>query len=108
MHEVEKYLCNLIEKEEKLFNKNIKQFYYEYKIVFTPIFFPTFYKENFFLVLKFKNFGIYYNDIEEDFGICRIDNDECVKYAEFFDDLTPTIQKFKDFILNKRLDELVS
>ncbi len=100
-------LKNEINEEEKYFNNNIKQFYNEYKIVFTPIYFPSFYKENFFLVLKFKNFGIYHNDIEENFGICRIDNNECIKYAEFFDDITPTIQKFKNFILNNKLNELI-
>lgn len=108
INEVEIYLNNLIKIEEKSFDKNIKQFYDENKIHFILISFPSFYKEDFFLILKFLDYGIYYNDIEDTFGICKINNNQCLKYAEFFDDLSPTIQKFKDMILNKNLEEIIN
>ena len=42
-----------------------------------------------------EDYGIYFNDIEECFGICKIENNECYKCAEFYDNLAPTVRKFK-------------
>ena len=103
--EIKQYLSNLIKKEKDYFDEGIKRFFDKYKIDYTLIYFP-FYKENFYLILKFKNYGIYFNDIEEYFGICKIYNNECQKYADIDDNLSTTIKKLIEFYRNNRLDIL--
>jgi len=93
INEVKEYLIKIIEKEKLIFDKRELSFYYKNKINFIPIFFENFYDEYFFVILKFNKFYIYYNDIEEIFGICEINNGKVVTSMEFFDDLYPTIKK---------------
>ena len=106
INDVKDYLNNVLKKEEQLLNEKTKTFYYKYKIPLIPIFFPIFYKEDFFLILKYLNYGIYYNDIEETFGICKIVNNKCFKYADFSDNLNATINKFQELLTNNNLETL--
>lgn len=98
-HETESiklHLTNLLKIEESKYfeNKEEKIFYLEHKVPLIAHYF-TVQNEPFYLIFKTKGYGIYFNDIEEGFGICKIDNEKCKKYAEFFDNLAPTVRKFK-------------
>lgn len=106
--EVKKYLFNLMKEEENSFKKSIEIFYNKYKIEFRSVYIQNFYDENFFLVLEYGNYGIYFNDIEESYGICKLHNNDCILYAEFFDNLSPTIQKLMNLIENNSLDQILS
>ena len=99
--DVKKYLLSLIKEEEKSLDKDVKNFYIKHKIA--PKIIKIRYFENtyepFFLILKFKNYGIYFNDIEETFGICRVTGDNCLEHSEYYDNLKPTLVKFIDKVL---------
>jgi hypothetical protein len=96
--EVRDYLENLIDNEEKkFFSRDTENFYKKYKVEFYPIAMTNACDEVFFLVLRFKEYGIYFNDVEEVFGICEIHDNKCINGAEFFDNLAPTIGKLMDF-----------
>jgi len=104
--EIKKYLDVIILKNQTLFNQTTLKFYETNKIPYVAIFFAKFYKEYFYLILSYQQFGIYFNDIEETFGICKVDNNICNQYIEFFDDLAPTVQKFQDLVSSNKLDQL--
>ena len=101
------YLKTVLNKEEKLLDKRVKNFYSKYRINITPIFFSVMYKENFYLLLKYLDYGIYFNDIENSFGICKIKDNKCVKYAEFFDSLNATLIKFQELLSNHKLEKVL-
>jgi len=98
------YLNQLLKNEEKVMDDKIKEFYYKYKISLTSFYFPILYQEDFYLLFRYLDYGIYYNDIEECFGICKIENRLCFKHADFFESLYPTLKKFKEYTYgNKKL-----
>ncbi|SFV57757.1 hypothetical protein MNB_SV-3-1396 [hydrothermal vent metagenome] len=93
---VKLFLIDLLKIEENQYFKNNEEkiFYLKHKVSFTPYNF-TFYDEPFYIICQINNWGIYYNDIEETFGICKIVNNECNESVEFFDNLAPTVRKIK-------------
>jgi len=86
------YINQILVKEEKNFSIEVKNFWCKYLSKPSKVYFET-EEEYFYIVLKYKKFAIYFNDIEEFFGICILDNNKCIKNAEFFDSLNPTIMK---------------
>ena len=97
--ETKKYLTDLLRKEENIIEQRFLEFYKKYKIQPFPISFKDS-KEDFLLLLNYNNkLGIYFNDIEEFFGICRIKDNVCYDNSEFYDSLNPTIQKLFEFYL---------
>jgi len=106
---IEKYLNkHLMNEENCLFNEDVKIFYNHNKIKFELINFSNFYQEDFFIILKIDKYAIYFNDVEECFGICEIKKNECIKYADFFDTLAPTVQKFKIAYDEGKIENLFS
>ncbi len=105
-NDVQQYLDTIIADGKRLFNLETLSFYEKNKIPYSPILFDGFYDEYFYLVFSYKEFGIYFNDIEETFGICKLDGNSCQKYIEFFDDLAPTVQKFQNLLLNNKLSQV--
>ena len=86
------YINQLIIKEESSFSIKVRNFWSKYCCKPSKIHFKI-EEEYFYIVLRYKNFAIYFNDIEEVFGICILDKDICTKNAEFYDNLNPTILK---------------
>ncbi len=101
-------LTNLLKEEENLYfqNDEEKLFYLTYKIPFISYRFTQIYNEPFYIIFQMEDYGIYFNDIEETFGICKIENNECHKCAEFYDNLAPTVRKFKKAYEEKSIDLL--
>ena len=102
------YLTDLLKIEEnKYFQDNTEKIYYlTHKIPLVAYHF-TADNEPFYILLQVDNYAIYFNDIEECFGICKIDNNECDKAAEFFDYLAPTVRKFKKAYEEENIDLLL-
>ena len=103
------YLIDLLKIEEnQYFQDNTEKIYYlTHKIPFVAYHF-TADNEPFYIFFKVDNYGIYFNDIEECFRICKIDNNECNEAAEFFDYLAPTVRKFKKAYEEKSIDFLLT
>ena len=101
--EVRSYLNKLLIKERVLFDADGLAFYDHNRSVYKPILFRNGYNEHFFVILSYKEYGIYFNDIEESFGICKLDGGVCQAYAEYFDNLAPTIHKLME-LLNLEMD----
>lgn len=97
INDVKDYLIGLLQEEEKLLSKEANKFYNKYSIPIIPIYCPT-YKEDFYLLLQYLDYGIYFNDVEEFFGICKIKNNQCLKNAEFYDSLNATVMKFMEML----------
>ena len=103
-------LTDLLKEEENLYfqNDEEKLFYLTYKIPFVSYQFTQIYNETFYIIFQMEDYGIYFNDIEETFGICKIENNECCKYAEFYDNLAPTVRKFKKAHENNNMESLIN
>ena len=101
-------LTDLLQIEENQFFQDDEEkiFYLTHK---TPLISYHFVADNepFYLVFQIDKYGIYFNDIEETFGICKIVNNECNDSAEFFDYLAPTVRKFKKAYEENNLESLL-
>jgi hypothetical protein len=92
--DVKIYLKNIL-LEEEMESENIV-FFKENFVDFIPLEFNYLgNSEFFFIIIKIDEYAIYFNDIEEDFGICKIYNQKCTEYAEYYSYLNPTISKLK-------------
>jgi len=101
VNDVKDYLIGLLKEEEKLLSKGTNKFYNKYSIPIVPINFPT-YKEDFYLLLQYLDYGIYFNDVEEFFGICKIKDNQCSKSAEYYDSLNATVIKLMEILDEKQ------
>jgi hypothetical protein len=107
--EVEEYLKKLISKELSFFDDDKLEFYSMCKINFKKARFERYPNEKFFVLMMHSKYGIYFNDIEEGFGICKFFNEKCIMHAEFSNDtLYGTIERFQELILNDNMDEVLS
>jgi len=90
------FLTDLLKVEENQYFKDEEEkiFYLTHKVPLTSYNF-TFYDEPFYIIFQINNWSIYYNDIEETFGISKIVNNQCNESVEFFDNLAPTVRIFK-------------
>ena len=105
-NQINDYLKETIKNELWGFTKELKKYYNDYKINPKRVFFEGFYNEEFYCILKYREYCIYFNDIEETFGICKIKNNICKYYAEFYDMLLPTIIKFRELIDKNTIEEI--
>ena len=106
---VNTYLKEVLKTEETMYFKDReeKDFYFLHKIIPTPYLFTDFYHEHFYVIFQIDRYGIYYNDIEEDFGICKIESGQCNLNAEFCDaNLAPTVRRFKKAYENNNMKTL--
>ena len=90
---IKKYLPDIIEEEKTLLtDENIKKFklyIIEYSLIYSKED-----NEYFFLIARNGNRGIYFNDIEEEFGICDITVDnECQSCEEYDGSLNSVLNK---------------
>lgn len=101
-------LTDLLKLEEHLYFKDDEEkiFYLTHKIPFISYLFTQIDNEPFYIIFQMEDYGIYFNDIEECFGICKIENNECYKCAEFYDNLAPTVRKFKKAYENNCMESL--
>jgi len=101
-------LTDLLQIEENQFFQDDEEkiFYLTHKIPLKSYHFIAD-DEPFYLVFQIGMYGIYFNDIEETFGICKIVNNQCNDSAEFFDYLAPTVRKFKKAYEENNLEELL-
>jgi len=102
------FLTDLLKIEENQFFKDDEEkiFYLTHKIPLKSYHFIAD-DEPFYLVFQIGTHGIYFNDIEETFGICKIVNNQCNNSAEFFDYLAPTVRKFKKAYEENNLESLL-
>ena len=103
------YLKNIIEGEEKGIISKYKLFYEKNKIVpKEKLFIYLGEEEYFFILLKDKGYGIYFNDIEEGFGVCKLDNDPITIYAEFSNDsLNGAIVRFNELLKDGTINDVL-
>ena len=94
---VKSFLTDLLIIEENQYFKDNeeKEFYLTHKIPMSTYVF-TFYNEPHYIIFQIDDWCIYYNDIEESFGISKIVNNKCYETIEFSDNLAPTVRKFKE------------
>ena len=106
---VESYLKKLLEKEQKGIEKKYQSFYERKRIkpkIYTVNYLDA--KEYFYVILKDKKYGIYFNDIEETFGVCKINNRLIENYAEFSNDsLNGALSKMHELIESGTMEEVL-
>jgi len=104
---VKSFLTNLLITEENQYFKDDeeKEFYLAHKIPMKTYIF-TFYDEPLYIIFQIDDWCIYYNDIEESFGISKIVDNKCYESIEFSDNLAPTVRKFKEAYEKKNMEWL--
>ncbi len=102
-------LKEVLKTEENMYfkDKEERNFYFAHKIDPTPYLFTNFYHEYFYVIFQIDDYAIYYNDIEEDFGVCKIESDQCDLNTEFCDaNLAPTVRRFKKALEEDAMETL--
>jgi coproporphyrinogen III oxidase len=90
---IKKYLQEIINEEKHLLTSENTKKFQKYNIEFYPIFSKDD-NEYFYLVARNIDRGIYFNDIEEQFGICDITADnECQSCEEYDGSLNSVLSR---------------
>ena len=107
--DVRLYLDKKILAEKQSIVEEYELFYEKYRI--NPVIRSFLYlgsEEYFFVILKYQGYGIYFNDIEEEFGVCRLNHNPIDEYAEFDGSLNGTVVRLNELMVDGNIDKVLS
>ena len=104
------YLNDIILDEQQNIIEKYKSFYEKNRI--NPVMQPFLYMdidEYFFIILEYQGYGVYFNDIEEGFGVCRLNHNLIDEYAEFANNsLNGAVTRLNELLADGSINKILS